>query len=393
MSTMNSSTSYGHSFRLAQDYPNACHLHLAVPYMSPHWSVYEAAIQAVRDGLCDNYGSQYGIQALRIAIAEKLHNYNRYEVTWDNVIVTTGAQEAFALAMTYLLQPGDVVIMSCPTYPGHISTASMMGARILFAHKGERGALRLSRSDLDDLWLQSISLYDRTPKVFVICDPVNPTGDCLSQQECETLAEFALDKGLWIVADETYEYFQYQGAHYSLGAIEEIRPYLIGCFSMSKTYSIPGWRVGYAVSDLSVVDDLISIHDNLVINASVVAQYAALAAISLPDQMRDEARHLMRAGRDVLVAGLNSTTTFSAGLPQGGLSILAKLLVPWDSDELVDELARNAGVIAMSGKAFGPRNLQQVRFCFGQPLSVLTDSVERILSWEKSISSSTNLHS
>ena len=321
------------------------------------------AIEAIAQGL-NIYTRLDGIAPLRQAIAEKLARHNGMTADPDGeILVTSGATAAFQAACMALFDPGDEVILFEPFYGYHLITLSALRVN---AATVPLAAPRWTM-DLDAL---RAAITPRT-RGIVVNSPSNPSGKVFSPAELEAIAALAIEHDLFVITDEIYEYFVFDGAkHISPATLPGMAERTISISGLSKTFSITGWRVGYVVADRRWLGAISYFHDLLYVCAPSPFQHAAAAGLmQLPDSFYSGLSTEYQAKRDMLCTAL-SDVGLTPSIPQGAYYVLADVtnLPGSTAREKARTLLRNTGVAAVAGTAFfaSGRGENLIRFCFAK---------------------------
>lgn len=337
--------------------------------------VREAARAAIDSG--PNAYTRYdGIAELRAALARRLQRYNGLVVDPSSeVVVCAGSTGAFYCACMALLDPGDEVILFEPFYGYHASTLQALGAvpRYVETTPPQSG---LPYADLE------AAVSPRT-RAIMVCTPANPTGKVWSRAELEVIAAFAERHDLFVFTDEVYEYLVYDDReHVSPATVPGLRERTISIGSLSKTFSVTGWRVGYAVADsrwsrmIGYMNDLVYVCAPAPLQAGI-ARGIDLVADSYYSGLRDEYQHK----RDLLCCALKD-----AGLPpivpEGAYYVLADISrIPGSTGkERAMMLLERTGVAVVPGESFyrTGRGAGLARFCFAKTLGELDAACHRL---------------
>jgi aminotransferase len=337
--------------------------------------VREAARQAIDDGV-NSYTRYDGLPELREAIARKLHRF--YGVSLDperNITVTSGATGAFYSACLALLEPGDEVILFEPFYGYHVSTLRAVEAVPRY--------VSLEPPD----WTFSPEALEKAagPRTrgIMLSAPANPTGKLFSREELAWVADFARRRDLFVFTDEIYEHFVYDGLSYTSPlTIEGLRERTIAISGLSKTFSITGWRIGYAVADerwsrtLGYFSDLVYVCAPAPLQAGVARGLDALPPAFYEDLAREYQQKRDQVCRSLEVAGLRPHW------PKGAYYVMADIsAIPGKtSKERAMSLLAATGVACVPGEAFfhdgGGEHL--ARFCFAKRDEVLDEACRRL---------------
>lgn len=338
----------------------------------------QAAIEAINQNLSDKYTPGYGIAPLRDAIAKKVTKQNGLQAKPENILVGHGAIEVNMAVYMTLLDPGDEMIILTPDYASHITQAKIA------MHGGMPISVPLDETP--NGWVLNSERLEKAvtekTKVILICNPCNPTGKVYSREELKEVARIAAKYNLYIVTDEMYEDFVYDGKeHISIGSFEEVKDLTISIFGFSKSYSMTGWRVGYMVAPEKLVQEIFKIHDSMVTCPTAVSQYAAIAALEGP---KDEVWNFKKEydkRRLICMEELQKTDKLEVVKPEGAYYIMPKFKKTVDDFKLCFEMVEKAGVAIVPGSAFGKGGENHVRisFCFGE--GQLREGLKRFVAY------------
>jgi aspartate/methionine/tyrosine aminotransferase len=352
------------AINLAQGYPD----------FDPPREVVEAARQALAGGY-HQYAITWGARELRDAIAAKARRFNGIECDPErNVVVTCGSTEAMMGTMLSLIDPGDEVVVFEPYYENYGPDAIVSGARPSF--------VRLSWPDwtLDEEALKA-AFTSRT-KAIIVNTPNNPTGKVLTRDELRLIADLCTDHDAVAVTDEIYEHIVYRGHHVSLASLGDMAERTVTINGLSKTYSVTGWRVGWAIAPNRLADALRRTHDFLTVGAPHPLQIAGVTALALPDAYyRDLAAQYERR-RAILISGLERAG-FGVRPPDGAYYVMADFTSIGGGDDrtFAKRLVEEIGVATVPGSSFyaDPTAGERfVRFMFSKRDETLRDAVGRL---------------
>ena len=336
--------------------------------------VLRGAVDAIRSRQ-NSYTRLDGVTTLRRAIARKMREYNHVEADPEGeIVVTAGSTAAFYSACMALLNPGDEVIVFEPYYGYHVNTLRALDCVPVYLtmHPPE--------------WIFSREHLERAitakTRAVIINSPANPSGKVFSREELELIAELAFRNDLFVITDEIYEYFLYdENEHISPASLPGMAERTITISGFSKTYSITGWRIGYAVCNARWAHSIGYFHDLAYICAPSPFQHGVTAGLDelTPDFYRDLATEY-RAKRDLLCTTLEQIG-LAPSWPQGSYYVLADVssLPGTSSKEKAMHLLGQAGVASVPGEAFfseGGRKL--LRFCFAKTDSDLQEACRRL---------------
>jgi aminotransferase len=336
--------------------------------------VQRAAIEAIRSRQ-NSYTRLDGVAELRRAIARKMRDYNGIEADPEReIVVTAGSTGAFYSACLALLNPGDEVIVFEPYYGYHVNTLYALDCVPVYVTMHPPRWI-FSREQCE----QAITARTRA---IILNTPANPSGKVFTREELEFIADLAIRQDLFVITDEIYEYFLYDdNEHLSPASLPGMAERTITISGFSKTYSITGWRIGYAVCDERWANSIGYFHDLAYICAPSPFQHGVAAGLEeLTSDFYSDLADEYRAKRDLLC-----TTLEQAGLspswPQGSYYVLADVsaLPGGNSKEKAMHLLASTGVAAVPGEAFfsgGGKNL--LRFCFAKTDADLEEACRRL---------------
>ncbi|WP_127792291.1 pyridoxal phosphate-dependent aminotransferase [Agromyces sp. LHK192] len=352
--------------------------------------IVEAALAAVADPKNHRYTPAAGLPDLREAIAAKTARDSGLEASASQVIVTNGGKQAVYQAFQTLLDDGDEVLVPTPywtTYPEAIKLAG--GVQVDVFAGADQGYL----VTVDQL---EAARTDRT-KVLLFVSPSNPTGAVYSPEQVREIGEWALEHGIFVIADEIYQNLTYADLDTEVGApgpravsIVEAVPALaeqaILVNGVAKTYAMTGWRLGWMVGPADLIKGAANLQSHLTSNVSNISQKAALAALTGPQEPVEEMRRAFDRRRRTIVAELSKIDGFTVPVPQGAFYVYPDVtgllgrewggVTPTTSLELADLILERAEVAAVPGEAFGPSGYLRFSYALGD--GALLDGVQRL---------------
>lgn len=343
-------------------------------------AIKEAAIAAINDNR-NQYPVTYGEPVLREAISRKVLRYNGIKCDPETgITVTCGATEAMIATLKAIINPGDEIIVFEPFYENYGPDGILSGAtpRYVTLYPPEW------QYDYEEL----AGAFNERTKAIIINTPNNPTGKVFSREELEEIAGLCVKWDCYAVTDEIYEHILYDGArHISLAVIPGMEDRTITINSISKTYSVTGWRVGWAIASERITDRIRKVHDFLTVGAPTPLQHAAAVALDFPGEYYDQLRDHYGQAREFLY-NLLQKTGFKPSLPKGAYYIIADvgdLMDRWgveDDFSFSYRLIERAGVATVPGSSFycePEKGRRQVRFCYCKRWETL-HAVERALT-------------
>jgi aspartate aminotransferase len=359
------------------------HLELGEPDFHPAAPVVDALRNAVAAGR-DRYCSTRGVPALREAIADYLKRTRRLDVAAEQVLVAPGCKMALSLAMMALIEAGDEVLYPDPGFPIYPSFTRGLGATAVPFDLEEKNQFQ---PDLDEI---GAKIRPRT-RVLIFNSPNNPTGTVFGAAALENLAALAQKHDLWVLSDEIYARILFEGQYQSIRSLPGMAERTVIIDGFSKSFAMTGWRLGYAVAPVHVIDAM----DLLVLNtftcAAEFTQVAAIEALRDSTGAVDAMVEEYRKRRDLFVAGLNRISGFRCQPPQGAFYAWVNIEETGLSAEEVQKfLLEEAGVAGIAGAAFGPGGKNYLRFSLVSAQNLLEEALERLqrvsLHWRAAVS-------
>jgi len=343
-----------------------------------------AAAAAIHDDV-NQYAITWGAKEFRDAIAEKTKWYLGLEIDPESEItVTCGATEGMIAAMMACVDPGDEVVIFEPFYENYAPDAVLSGAVPRYV------PLRAPDWTFDRDELRA-AFGERT-KAVILCNPNNPTGKVFTRDEMEFVAALCREFDALCFTDEIYEHILYpredrEVAHVSMAQLEGMRERTVVVNSMSKTYSVTGWRVGYCVAPPHITAAVRKVHDFLTVGAAAPLQRAGAFALRLPREYYERLQSDYRRRRDLLLPVLEAAG-FRVFRPDGAYYIMTGIegFGFRDDFEFTRFLVREIGVACVPGSSFYSRpelGAQQVRFCFCKKDETLAAAAERLQRLQK----------
>jgi aminotransferase len=350
----------------------------------------DAACAAIQDDV-NQYAITWGAKNFRDGIAAKTKRFQGMDIDPEREItVCCGATEAMISAMLALLNPGDEVVIFEPFYENYGPDCILSGAVPKFV------PLRAPDWSFDGEELAA-AFTSRT-RAIVLNTPNNPTGKVFSREELAFIAELCTQWNAIALADEIYEHMVYDGEeHVSIATLPGMRERTVTINGLSKTYSVTGWRVGYAIAPPNLTSAIRKVHDFLTVGAAAPLQAAGAVAMSFPDAYYEQLEASYRARRDFIVPILDEAG-LKPFLPRGAYYVMCDISgfgVPNDV-EFARRLVEEVGIACVPGSSFysvPERGAQQVRFAFPKRLETLERAAEKLIGlrasmgWPVSISS------
>jgi aminotransferase len=320
------------------------------------------------------YALTWGAQDFRQALAEKQSRLMGFEVDPETeIVVTCGSTEAMMCAMMTVCNPGDKVVVFSPFYENYGADAILSGAEPIYV------PLRPPEFSFRHDELEAA--FAQKPKALILCNPGNPTGKVFTRGELELIAQLAERYDAFIITDEVYEHILYApNVHTYFAALPGMRTRTLSCSSLSKTYSITGWRLGYIIAPPEVTETARKVHDFLTVGAAAPLQAAAVTALRLGQDYYDGLSAVYAAKRKLFLDGLR-TIGLPFTEPQGAYYVMADISeFGYASDlDFCEKLAERVGVGAVPGSSFFREDVQSmIRFHFAKKEDTLTEALNRM---------------
>ena len=354
---------------------DAVNLSQGFPDFNPPEALLAAAEKAGREGP-HQYAVTWGAPNFRSAFARKQSRFMGIPIDPEsNVVVTCGSTEAMMAAMMTACNPGDKVVIFSPFYENYTADTILTGAIPVYV------PLRPPEFAFDPEELRQAFELHR-PKALILCNPGNPTGKVFSKSELELIAALACEFDAFVITDEVYEHIVYApNVHISIATLPGMFERTITCSSLSKTYSITGWRLGTVVAAPHVIDAIRKVHDFLTVGAAAPLQQAAVTTLEFPDSYYEELQASYTAKRDIFLGWLRKAG-LSYTIPQGAYYVMVDVSEFGVTDDLVfcEWLARKVGVAAVPGSSFFREPVHNlIRFHFAKQPETLNAAGERLL--------------
>src|SRR5205809_1031036 len=357
----------------------AINLSQGFPDFAAPADIKERAMQAISEDV-NQYAITWGARDFREAIARKTKWYLGLDIDPETEItVTCGSTEGMIAAMMATVDPGEEVVVFEPFYENYAPDAILSDARPRYVPLRSPD-WNFEREELRDA-------FNSKTKAIIICNPNNPTGKVFTHGEMEFIAELCREFDALCFTDEIYEHIIYprEGAeieHISMAQIQGMRDRTVIVNSMSKTYSVTGWRVAYCIASPQITSAIRKVHDFLTVGAAAPLQSAGAYALSLPPAYYDQLQADYRARRDLILPELEKAG-FGTFSPDGAYYIMTDIsgFGFKDDVEFTRHLIREVGVACVPGSSFysdPALGAQQVRFCFCKKDETLMLAAERL---------------
>ncbi|MEM2238844.1 MAG: pyridoxal phosphate-dependent aminotransferase [Candidatus Bathyarchaeia archaeon] len=348
------------------------HFEIGEPDFDTPEHIKEAAIKALREGFT-HYTPSPGIPELREAIADSIEEEFGVEYTPDEVMVTPSGKTAIFYALVSVVGEGDEVIMPTPSFPAYESVVRFLNARPVFVELEEEEDFRLKPELVE-------SKVTPKTRAIVINSPHNPCGSILTRSDVEGLADLALKHDLMLITDDVYHKLIYDGfRHESVVSIPDVKDRTILINSLSKTYAMTGWRVGYIAANRELINHMTILQNNVVSCVPSFIQKASIAALRGPQDFVKKMVEEYTRRRDMIVDGLNKIKGFVCKKPLGAFYAFVNVKNVGLTDiELAEYLLKEAKVATLHGSAFGYGGEGYLRFSYATSMEKIKEGLNRI---------------
>lgn len=335
------------------------HMELGRPDFDSPECAKKAATFAINNGDV-HYTDMGGSYELRKAVAEKYMKENGFDVHPDkNVVITTGAMEAMATALFSTVNTGDEVIVIAPFFTPYVDQIAAAGGIVKIVHAKPENAFRVKAEDI------KAAVTPKT-KLIIINTPNNPSGAVLTKTDLMEIAALAIENDIWVLSDECYEKFIYEGEHISIASLPQMAQRTITVSAASKTWSMTGWRIGWVVCPDEMRPYANKCHQNLTTCATSFAQTGVVEALTNPEAdayVKTMVKEYKRR-RDMVMSWCDKIKGFECMAPSGAFYVFPKIsdLAP-DGFKFCSWLLEEAGVSAVPGEVFGTPGHMRIAYC------------------------------
>jgi aminotransferase len=345
----------------------------------------EACAKAMRDGF-NQYARTWGAPQMVEALAAKVKWFNGMEIDpATQVTICCGTTEAMIASLLATVNPGDEVIVTSPFYENYGADTILCGAtpRYVTLHPDGKSGFRFNPDELT-------AAFNNKTRGIIVNTPNNPTGKVYAREDLQLIADLCNKHDVLAFTDEIYEHILYDGrAHISLATLPGMAERTVTISGLSKTYSVTGWRVAWAIASPQITAAIRKVHDFLTVGAPHPMQVAGATALSMPRSFYDELNREYTHRRDVMWAALKGAG-FEGFYPEGAYYIICDISrfarAGEDDTSFAMRLVTEAGVATVPGSSFyNPASLghKQIRFCFCKKDQTLSDAGQRLASWAK----------
>lgn len=358
--------------RIANQY-DAINLSQGFPDFDPPKEILNRLEQVTHEDF-NQYAITWGAQNFRDALAKKQSKYMDLDLDSNkNIVITCGSTEAMMAAMMSVCDPNDKVIVFSPFYENYGADTILCGADPIYVPL-HPPVFNFDKEELENAFKQN-------PKALILCNPSNPCGKVFSKEELEYIASLAIKYDTYVITDEVYEHIVYAPyKHTYFASLPGMFERTISCSSLSKTYSITGWRLGYCIAPENIIEQIKKVHDFLTVGAAAPLQEAAVVGLEFSDAYYDELQKLYTHKKDLFINGLKELNIPHTE-PQGAYYVMVDISeFGYDSDlDFCVDLIKNVGVAAVPGSSFFKEEENRyIRFHFAKKDETLLAALDRL---------------
>jgi aminotransferase len=320
-----------------------------------------------------HYSPPVGRSETREAIVKKLKKDNKINVDPEEIIVTCGSQEALFLGILALVDPGEKVLVPDPSFLAYIPMVETITGVPVSVPLLEKDGFEFDPDKVRQL-------VDKRTRILLINTPGNPTGRILKKRTLEELADIAVEHDLVIFSDEAYEKFVYEkNKHISIGSLNGMKDYVVTFHSFSKTYAMPGFRVGYAAGPNDIIKSMTRIHMYSALCAPTISQLAAIEALNGSQKCVEDMRREYDRRRKLIVKRIKEIPKMSCLEPEGAFYVFPNIkAMKMKSTEVVRLFLKEARVLTVPGTEFGKYGEGYIRMSYATSYEKIEEAMDRI---------------
>ena len=365
--------------RIANKY-GAVNLSQGFPDFNPPKQITDRLSEVASEGP-HQYALTWGAKNFRDAIAAKYEHFSGIKVDPESeIVVTCGSTEAMMATMLSITNPKDKVVIFSPFYENYGADTILSGAEPIY--------VPLVPPDFTFSIEQLENAFKQGAKALILCNPSNPCGKVFTFEELTAIADVVKKYDAYVVTDEVYEHIVYApNKHIYMQALDGMRERTIVCNSLSKTYSITGWRLGYVIANLEIIDRVKKVHDFLTVGAAAPLMEAATVGLKFDDKYYDELAAHYAHMKEVFVGGLEKLGLKYTD-PQGAYYVLVDVSEFGVKDDVkfCEWLAQYVGVAAVPGSSFFREDVHNlIRFHFAKQDDTLNEAINRLAGLRKAV--------
>ena len=358
--------------RISNKY-GAVNLSQGFPDFEPPKEILDRLVQVSKEDF-HQYSITWGAQNFREALAAKQSRFMGIDIDPDTeIVVTCGSTEAMMAAMMTVANPGDKVIVFSPFYENYGADTILSGAQPIYV------PLNPPDFTFDPDVLESA--FKQDVKALILCNPSNPSGKVFTRGELQTISDLAKKYDTYVITDEVYEHIVYDPyEHVYISTLPGMRERTICCSSLSKTYSITGWRLGYTIASPEITDRIKKVHDFLTVGAAAPLQEAVIPGLKFGQEYYAGLKETYTRKKDLFVKGLDDIGIIHTD-PQGAYYVMLDITeYGYESDlDFCEKLAEKVGVGAVPGSSFFREDINHlIRLHFAKKDETLREALERL---------------
>jgi aspartate/methionine/tyrosine aminotransferase len=347
------------------------HLEIGQPDFKTPQNIIEAACRAMKEGKT-GYTPTPGIIPLREAIARYCEDYKKVKTCPEEIVVVPGGKPVMFFTMLMLAQPGDEVIYPNPGFPIYESVIKFSGAKPVPMPLLQKNNFSVDKDQLRNC-------INGKTKLIILNNPSNPTGGMIAREDIIAIADMVRDRGIYILADEIYDRIIFEEQPLSIASLPGMKDWTIILDGFSKTYAMTGWRLGYGIMNKELAEHMTMLMVNSASCAASMTQWAAIDALTGPQDAVREMLDAFRERRDYLIDALNNIDGIKCVKPKGAFYAFPDISsFGISSSEFAHRLLEEAGVAAAAGTAFGDFGEGFIRLSYANSLDNLKIAIDRL---------------
>ena len=365
-------------FDIAREIEGAISLGVGEPDFDTPWHIREEGIYSLERGKT-YYTSNAGLKELRQEIVNFMERKYNVSYEWDkNILVTVGGSEAIDMALRAMIEPGDEVIITTPCYVSYEPCAILAGGNVKTIPLKNENQFRLTAKELE-------AAITPKSKILIMCFPNNPTGAIMEKKDLEAIREVIIKHDLVVISDEIYAELSYGDKHVSIASLPQMKERTIVVNGFSKTYSMTGWRLGWATGPEDIIKQMTKIHQFAIMCAPTTSQYAGVEALKNGDDdiimMRDaydeRRRYVLKRLEEMGIPCFEPKGAFYVFPDIRGFGL--------SSEEFCLRLLKEEKVVVVPGNAFGESGEGFVRISYAYSLNDLKNALARLEKFVKKL--------
>jgi len=347
------------------------HLEIGQPDFDTPDNIRKAACDSIWAGET-GYGPSAGMMKTREAVCRYLEKDRGLSYAPDQIVIAPGGKPIIFYPIMALVDHGDEVIYPNPGYPIYESAINFAGGKAVPLKYSEERDFRFDIAELE-------SKINKNTKMLIVNSPQNPTGGVLEDSDLKRIAELAVENDVVVLSDEVYSKIVYEGEHRTIASYPGMQERTILMDAHSKTYSMTGWRLGYAAMPKEIAEKFTKLNTNTYSHATTFVQTAGIEALEGPQDEVAKMVEIFKERRDAIVDGMNSIKGFSCLKPKGAFYVFPNITeTGMGSQELADKVLNEANVACLSGTCFGAMGEGYLRFSYANSLENIEKGVENI---------------